>query len=180
MTTKKSPPSSPKASRAKPLPFKSSHGPEADAIDRRVGQQLRRLRNQASLTLAELADLAAVNAQQIQRYETGLTRPRARDLWFFAQVFKVPFSAFFAARPITTSDRSSSSKGSKRKKQKVVHDLGQMRGMLSPRAYSQIILSPEIVSLIDNFERIAPNERQELLSLVRGISGSLKLRRKKT
>jgi transcriptional regulator with XRE-family HTH domain len=65
---------------------------EADFV---VGANIRRLRNQRSLTLLELASRLGMSHQQLQKYETGSNRVSAGVLYHVALVFCVPVDALF-------------------------------------------------------------------------------------
>jgi transcriptional regulator with XRE-family HTH domain len=48
--------------------------PPAAALDRVIGQRLRRRREALGVTTAELADRVGVSPQQLHKYETGVNR----------------------------------------------------------------------------------------------------------
>lgn len=65
------------------------------AIDRSIGQSLKRHRMAAGFTQQALADRCNLSFQQIQKYESGKNRIAASRLVQFASVLNVPVSAFF-------------------------------------------------------------------------------------
>jgi transcriptional regulator with XRE-family HTH domain len=79
-------------------PFKRKKGP--DARDVAVGQRVRALRLERSLSQTALGDRLGVTFQQVQKYEKGVNRIGASRLQAIAGVFNVPISALFAETPI--------------------------------------------------------------------------------
>lgn len=74
---------------------KQLHDGNTHPIDKLVGDNLRRLRREASLTQMQLAEQAGVSYQQIQKYEKATDRMSASMLWQCAVILKVPVQAFF-------------------------------------------------------------------------------------
>lgn len=66
------------------------------AIDRLVGQQLRRRRLELGLSQQRLAQAIGVTFQQIQKYEHGTNRVVASRLYDLAKVLHVDVEYFFA------------------------------------------------------------------------------------
>ncbi len=66
-------------------------------IDRLVGENLRRLRVQRGLTLAQLAAEVGLSHQQLQKYETGSNRLSAGTLCIVAAALDVPIEQLFRA-----------------------------------------------------------------------------------
>ena len=64
--------------------------------DRHVGTQLRQRRNMLGMTQQQLAELIGVTHQQAHKYETGLNRLAAGQLWQMAQAPGVGVDYFFA------------------------------------------------------------------------------------
>lgn len=64
-------------------------------MDRRLGANLRRLREQANMTKAGLAGRLNVTYQQIHKYEAGENRISAALLWQLAGIFSAPIYSFF-------------------------------------------------------------------------------------
>lgn len=79
-------------------------------MDRLVGQNVRRLRGQRNLTLAELADELHISHQQLQKYETGANRLSAGMISRISDALSVPIETLFEAsgKParIRTNSRS--------------------------------------------------------------------------
>lgn len=70
-------------------------GRKAVAADIVVGSNVRRLRTEAGITLAELAAALALSHQQLQKYETGANRISAGMLLALARCFALPVDALF-------------------------------------------------------------------------------------
>ncbi|MFN7166780.1 MAG: helix-turn-helix domain-containing protein [Pannonibacter sp.] len=73
-------------------------------IDRLVGENLRRLRIQRSLTLAQLAAEVGLSHQQLQKYETGSNRLSAGTLFAIAEALDVPIERLFRADEAAPAD----------------------------------------------------------------------------
>lgn len=67
----------------------------ANAIDRRVGERIRRRRVLLGVTQDQLADALGISYQQIQKYETGANRVSAGRLAQIAEVLEVQPGWFF-------------------------------------------------------------------------------------
>lgn len=68
-------------------------------IDRLVGENVRKLRNERNLTLAQLAAELSISHQQLQKYETGANRLSAGTLSAVADALGVPIAHLFLAEP---------------------------------------------------------------------------------
>lgn len=68
---------------------------KAVAADITVGANVRRLRSEADITLAELAAALGLSHQQLQKYETGANRISAGMLLAIARYFFLPVDALF-------------------------------------------------------------------------------------
>ena len=64
--------------------------------DRHVGMRLRERRMTLGMTLQQLAELIGVTYQQAHKYETGLNRLAAGQLWRMAKGLGVEVDYFFA------------------------------------------------------------------------------------
>ena len=65
------------------------------SVDRHVGANLRRLRQEKSLTQQLLAARMAISYQQLQKYEQGTNRIAASTLYELSWILDVPITAFF-------------------------------------------------------------------------------------
>lgn len=65
------------------------------AIDRHVGNRLRRLRLINGVSLEKLAEIVDVAPQQIQKYEVGETRMSASRIFELSKIFGVPLTWFY-------------------------------------------------------------------------------------
>jgi transcriptional regulator with XRE-family HTH domain len=64
-------------------------------VDRQVGHNVRRLRRQAGVSQADLAQALGVSFQQVQKYETGANRIGASKLLAIARRLAVPVAVLF-------------------------------------------------------------------------------------
>lgn len=67
----------------------------ANSVDRHVGRRIRARRWLLGLTQADLAEIAGVKFQQIQKYETGKDRVSASKLWLIAAGLETNIPFFF-------------------------------------------------------------------------------------
>ena len=75
------------------------HDDRQNAIDRHVGQQLRKYRTAAQVTQTGLADQIGVTFQQVQKYEKGDNRIAPSRLVAIAEFLNVPLIRFFEGCP---------------------------------------------------------------------------------
>ncbi len=68
---------------------------KAIAADLVVGTNVRRLRTESGITLAEMAEALGISHQQLQKYETGANRVSAGMLYELARYFVLPVDALF-------------------------------------------------------------------------------------
>ena len=61
-----------------------------------MGTNVRRLRTESGITLAEMAEALGISHQQLQKYETGANRASAGMLYELARYFVLPVDALFA------------------------------------------------------------------------------------
>jgi transcriptional regulator with XRE-family HTH domain len=67
----------------------------ATDIDKKVGNNLYKIRLSRSLSQEKLAEAVGVTFQQIQKYETGTNRISASRLWQFSKILKIPVEGFY-------------------------------------------------------------------------------------
>lgn len=63
--------------------------------DRRIGENLRRMRLVAGLAQEEVAARLGITYQQVQKYERGESRLSASRMYDLAAYFHVPYASFF-------------------------------------------------------------------------------------
>ena len=64
-------------------------------IETLVGEQIRRRRIELGMRQDQLALALGVTFQQIHKYERGINRVSAGNLWLMAEVLEVPITYFF-------------------------------------------------------------------------------------
>jgi transcriptional regulator with XRE-family HTH domain len=64
---------------------------EVDSLVRSVAANIRRLRHEAGLTLAELATAAGLGKSTLAQLESGKGNPSVETLWAIAAALRVPF-----------------------------------------------------------------------------------------
>lgn len=124
---------------------------KAHAIDRLVGQQLRKRRLELGLTQLSVAEAIGVTFQQIQKYERGSNRIVASRLYDLANTLNVPLEYFFAEAQEDTPP-----------------------GAQTDEAADDSAPTPkETRNLINAYYEIAdPALRKKLIELVRSVSAS--------
>ena len=125
------------------------HGP--DQTDVVVGQRIRTFRQNANLSLIQLADQIGVAYQQLQKYEKGTNRVGAGRLLHIARALDLPITAFFdgLARP---TDK---------------------RGRALTARVAELIAHPAAPKLLAAFSKIADDVLEaDLVNLVQALSGS--------
>lgn len=69
--------------------------PSANNIDHQIGLRLKKLRQQAGLSAAALAEAIDSTQQQISRYENGQNKISATQLYQLSCHLRVPLTLFF-------------------------------------------------------------------------------------
>lgn len=65
-------------------------------IDEQIGRRIRQRRETLGLTQADIGRAVGVRHQQIFRFEQGMNRISAVQLWRIADALDMPIEAFFA------------------------------------------------------------------------------------
>ncbi|MFN3536433.1 MAG: helix-turn-helix domain-containing protein [Brevundimonas sp.] len=73
--------------------------PEADILDRQLGDAIRRFRTDLGLSQQALAARLSLSGQQVQKYESGANRVSASALYRIACELDQPVTAFFPSPP---------------------------------------------------------------------------------
>lgn len=103
-------------------------------IDKRIGQNLKAMRQVAGLSLQDVADHLDKSYQQIQKYETGFNRISGSVMYYLSRLLEVPIQDFFKDTGTNTKD-------------------GRDRGLLElTKAYNEIDL-PENKTALRNIAR---------------------------
>jgi transcriptional regulator with XRE-family HTH domain len=67
----------------------------ATEVDKKVGENLLKLRLFRGMTQGTLADAVGVTFQQIQKYEKGKTRLSVSRLWMLSHELEIPVAKFY-------------------------------------------------------------------------------------
>ena len=81
----------------------SSCGDFMSALDKRVGQNLQRLRRRAAYSTVAVAAALKITPAELRRFETGEKRIGPRRLWQLSQILDCPLRSFFARTPRATA-----------------------------------------------------------------------------
>ncbi len=116
-------------------------------VDTHVGQKIRARRTLLGLSQTELADVAGITFQQVQKYEKGTNRVGASRLQQFSQALGVPPSYFFDGLPtvgkkLSVPQKDELSEGS------IVSFLGTREGAALVRGFLAIKEKPMRQTLI--------------------------------
>lgn len=77
---------------------------ESNTLDLFIGKRLRELRKEHQLSLEKVGELLDVSGQQISRFEKGIHKLNASQLYVIAKAFGVPFLWFFLGYKDSKSD----------------------------------------------------------------------------
>lgn len=69
---------------------------EKEALSARIGERLRRYRQQRQLSLDALADVTGVSKPMLGQIERGASNPTVATLWKIASGLRIPFTALIA------------------------------------------------------------------------------------
>jgi len=72
-----------------------AHGPREKVLEVAIGRELRALRQQQGLTVADLAQRAGLSGGMLSKIENGQASPSLTTLQALAQALQVPLTAFF-------------------------------------------------------------------------------------
>jgi transcriptional regulator with XRE-family HTH domain len=130
--------------------------PRITAVDAHIGARLKRRRALRGISQAELAKLAGLTYQQVQKYEKGESRITAGALYHFGKALGVEASYFYERLP---SDEPSAARRQRRK------NGGAAADVADPMA------SRETVMLVGAYYRIRSHEvRRQVFDMVRTLS----------
>jgi transcriptional regulator with XRE-family HTH domain len=129
----------------------------ADATDHSVGEKIRARRIMHGLTQTVLADKLGITFQQIQKYEKGSNRVSAGRLKQIAEILEVPVSFFF--------EGASGNDDATKNINEAFNFLETAASVRLVRAFAEI----------EN-----QNIRSSIVTLVEGIAGSQRGRRKRS
>ncbi len=120
-------------------------------VDVHVGKRIRRRRWMVGMTQQQLAEKVGIKFQQIQKYETGMSRVSASWLWDAAETISVPASYFFeglGGEEIASNDVS----------------LG------AEPLPGDLLANNEALELVHSYFAIPENQRRRLFDLARVLS----------
>ena len=117
-------------------------------VDTHVGQKIRARRTLLGLSQTELADVAGITFQQVQKYEKGTNRVGASRLQQFSQALGVPPSYFFDGLP-TVGKKLSVPQEGELSEGSIVSFLGTREGAALVRGFLAIKQKPIRRALID-------------------------------
>ncbi|MEO1280143.1 MAG: helix-turn-helix transcriptional regulator [Pseudomonadota bacterium] len=127
--------------------YKAARASPVNGIDRVVGETIRILRKECRMTQADLGESIGVSPGQLQKYEAGVNRVGATQLWRLSIALDVPVGEFFRGLyEVDEGDMGSADSG--------LHtELEVVR-----RQYSRIVDPTLRKSIRDILERMAAND----------------------
>ena len=123
------------------------------AVDTHVGQKIRARRTLLGLSQTELADVAGITFQQVQKYEKGTNRVGASRLQQFSQALDVPPSYFFEGLP-TVGKKISLPQEGELSEGSIVSFLGTREGAALVRAFMAVKQKPVRQNVITFIETL--------------------------
>lgn len=113
------------------------HEVDTGDIDRHIGQRVKEVRLLKGFSQQELGNELGLTFQQIQKYENGKNRISSSKLFCISRVFDIPITFFFEGL-----DNEDSSE-------------------------SPLILTPQIIKLIKEYEDLSNEGKKGLLSFLK-------------
>ena len=117
-------------------------------VDLHVGKRVRHRRWMVGMTQQQLAEKIGIKFQQVQKYETGMTRVSASRLWDISQALDVDIGYFFEG----IEERSATTKRT------------------TSNVPTDILADKEALDLIRSYYAIPENQRRRLFELARVLS----------
>ena len=111
------------------------------SVDAHIGQKIRARRNLLGLSQTELAEVAGITFQQVQKYEKGVNRVGAARLQQFSEALGVPPSYFFEGAPTVGKKQPAPQEG-ELSENDIVSFLGTREGAALVRAFMAIKQKP--------------------------------------
>jgi transcriptional regulator with XRE-family HTH domain len=65
-----------------------------DNLNASIGTKMRTIRNNNNLTLEKVAKYLEVSPQQLQKYETNITKVPISKMYIFLNIFNIPLEEF--------------------------------------------------------------------------------------
>jgi transcriptional regulator with XRE-family HTH domain len=84
-----------------------------------IGKRLRKVREESGTTQAALASKTGISVRHLQKYEAGLLRISARELYDIARVLGVPMAQFFELKDTKAEAVSASANDAKTVKRQI-------------------------------------------------------------
>ena len=120
-------------------------------VDIHVGKRVRHRRWMVGMTQQQLAEKVGIKFQQIQKYETGMTRVSASRLWDIADALEVPVAFFFEGFSESADANFAMTEG-------------------EPGLPGDILSDREALELVRSYYAIPENQRRRLFDLARVLS----------
>lgn len=123
----------------------------ANAVDKRLGERVRRRRLELGMSQEHLADVLGVTFQQVQKYEKGVNRIAASRLFDVAAALDMPVAHFFEGL----------SKGGGKRTEANAATAG----------FERVLATPEGIQLMKSFASISSLKlRRRVVELVKALS----------
>lgn len=140
------------------------HSRQPDIIDEHVGRRVRMKRSSMGLSQKELAEMAGVTYQQLQKYEWGKNRISASRLFAIGRVLNEPVAYFFREMPGYPDPDDPTKDGT---------DVGRPRESNELLAEAQMRDTAETLALVRAYYGIRDsNVRKQMLNILKEISAA--------
>ena len=143
------------------------------AVDTIVGKSIADRRRLLGLSQQDLADVASVSVQQIQKYERSTNRITCGKLYQFAKILKVSIEYFFEGIDDLLNRKSDKDKYEKNKDLAISSFQEEQIKFEKLENYS-VKVEKEVFNLVKSYNNIPDQQiRKRLLELLKSISNAL-------
>lgn len=117
----------------------------AGEIDKHIGQQLKKRRQDLNMSQADIAKLLDLTFQQVQKYERGINRISAGRLYELAHSLDVPITYFFQGYVLKENKKAADKNASRSG-----NDAGLLDALMNLNSIKNKRLRNDVLSLIKN------------------------------
>ncbi len=132
-----------------PAPDSNGTGPSRVDRLRGMGAEIRALRQQRGLKLAELASEIGMSTSLISQIERGITAPSLEVLWAISRALSVPIGAFFQEDGATDQTPATAAPPSSPSPKAQVVRANARKRLALPNTVSYDLLSPDLKGQIE-------------------------------
>jgi transcriptional regulator with XRE-family HTH domain len=158
------------ANKQSALPDPAHVHPSGNELEQAIGRQVRRYRNQQELTVAELAERAALSSGMLSKIENGNTSPSLATLRALSVALNVPVTALFRQFE-EQRDATFVSAGEGLPIERRGTRAGHQYQLLGHSIHSEVSVEPYLITLKEGSEvfPIFQHEGVELIYMLEGV-----------